>query len=588
MKNALRLARLVTGIVLCATMMPASAKRLALVIGNDNYQSVSKLQKAGNDAVAMASELRSAGFEVGLYRDLNYREMVKATEELYNRVQGGDEVVIFFAGHGVQIKSGNYLLPVDIEPSTESMVEKTSYSLNDMNERLESTRAAFSLVIVDACRDNPLKAKGRAVGGERGLSPPDPPKGQMVVYSASRGEQALDRLGESDADPNGVFTREFIKRMRKPGVKVEELVREVQISVEKLAYTVGHKQRPALYNEVRGNFYFFGPVAVMQPSVTAVAAVDISESQREDRFWEDTKAAGNLDGFEAYLEQYPKGRYARLSRANIERLKVPPTSASVAASSNSLPSVAEVKTPTTNAPPATARNNNEVPVKVEAAVTTAPPTYVKPDAMSQTTSQSTSTLPANSLLKAPTRTNGPVKLPNGDRYDGDLDGIIRNGKGTYLFLNGNRYVGEFSQDLFHGKGTQTFTSGDVYSGDFESGNMNGTGTYSFANGDRFEGTFVEGIFSGKGVIIFRNGDRYEGAIAKGVRHGIGTQYFVTKDRYEGSFAFGLQSGKGTHYFANGDKYEGLFSKGIRDGQGKYLFASGQSIEQTFVNGAEKK
>ena len=124
MKIALRLAPLLTGIVLCFSLMPASAKRLALVIGNDNYQSVSKLQKAGNYAVAMASGLSSAGFEVGLYRDLNYREMVKATEELYNKVQGGDEVVVFFAGHGVQIKSGNYLLPVDIDPSTETMVER--------------------------------------------------------------------------------------------------------------------------------------------------------------------------------------------------------------------------------------------------------------------------------------------------------------------------------------------------------------------------------------------------------------------------------------------------------------------------------
>jgi hypothetical protein len=78
----------------------------------------------------------------------------------------------------------------------------------------------------------------------------------MVVYSESRGQQALDRLGENDPNPNGVFTREFIARMKKPGVKIEELTREVQDSVETLAKTVSHEQRPAVYNESRGNFYF--------------------------------------------------------------------------------------------------------------------------------------------------------------------------------------------------------------------------------------------------------------------------------------------------------------------------------------------
>lgn len=169
-------------------------KRIALVVGNNAYQNVSKLEKAGNDATAMARELKTAGFEVLLHRDLTYRGMVKAVETLANSITGGDQVVVFFAGHGVQIKSGSYLLPVDIEATSESEVEKTAYGLNDLTERLSDTKAAFTLVIVDACRDNPLKSKGRNVGSSRGLSAIEPPKGQMVVYSASRGQQALDRL----------------------------------------------------------------------------------------------------------------------------------------------------------------------------------------------------------------------------------------------------------------------------------------------------------------------------------------------------------------------------------------------------------
>jgi hypothetical protein len=236
--------------------LPAQAKRLALVIGNDNYTAVSKLQKAGNDATAMARELKTAGFTVQLHRDLNYLGMVKAVESFTKGITGGDEVVVFFAGHGVQIKNGSYLLPTDIEASSESQVEKTAYELLALTDKISEAKPAFSLILVDACRDNPLKSQGRNIGNARGLSAIEPPKGQMVVYSASRGQQALDRLGENDPNPNSVFTREFIVRMKKPGIKIEDLMKEVQDSVETLAKTVSHEQRPAFYNEARGNFYF--------------------------------------------------------------------------------------------------------------------------------------------------------------------------------------------------------------------------------------------------------------------------------------------------------------------------------------------
>ncbi len=308
---------------LCA---PAQAKRIALVIGNDAYEHVNKLQKAGNDAAAMARELSAAGFEVQLHLNLNYRSMVRAVEALSKRITGGDEVVVFFAGHGVQIKTGSFMLPTDIEATTESEVEKTAYGVNDLTEKLSEAKAAFALVVVDACRDNPLKAAGRSVGNSRGLSAIEPPKGQMVIYSASRGQQALDRLNDKDPNPNGVFTREFIAKMRKPGLKIEDLVRDVQDSVEALAQTIKHEQRPAIYNEARGNFYFFGPTTVQVAPPAPVAPVApaapaaVTAEQEERVFWEDAKAAGNQEAYEAYLESYPKGRYASLARANLARL----------------------------------------------------------------------------------------------------------------------------------------------------------------------------------------------------------------------------------------------------------------------------
>jgi len=295
--------------------LPAHAKRLALVMGNDNYTSVTKLQKAGNDATAMARELKAAGFTVQLHKDLNYRGMVKAVETFTNSITGGDEVVVFYAGHGVQIKNGSYLLPTDIEASSEKEVEKTAYELLALTDMISEAKPAFSLVMIDACRDNPLKASGRSVGNARGLSAVEPPKGQMVVYSASRGQQALDRLNNSDGNPNSVFTREFLKKMAKPGIKIEDILRDVQDSVESLAKTVNHDQRPAIYNEARGNFYFFGPVIAQIPPATSIDPTSL-----ELALWDSAKTATTAAEVQAYLNRYPKGFFAEMASARIAAL----------------------------------------------------------------------------------------------------------------------------------------------------------------------------------------------------------------------------------------------------------------------------
>jgi hypothetical protein len=315
-----RIFRIFLVIISVLFTLPLQAKRIALVIGNDNYIAVSKLQKAGNDATAMARELRSAGFAVQLHQNLNYRATVKAVEAFANGISGGDEVVVFYAGHGVQIKNGSYLLPTDIEVNSESEVEKTAYDLLALTEKLANAKPAFSLVIIDACRDNPLKSKGRSIGNARGLSAIEAPKGQMIVYSASRGQQALDRLLEKDPNPNSVFTRELLARMKNPGVKIDDLMRDVQNSVEELSKSVGHEQRPAIYNEARGNFYFYN-FGQNQQAIAPAIPFSLTPEKKEDKFWEDVKLVGNKQALEAYLKQYPLGRYAALANAYLARLQ---------------------------------------------------------------------------------------------------------------------------------------------------------------------------------------------------------------------------------------------------------------------------
>jgi hypothetical protein len=307
---------------LCLLLAPAEAKRVALVIGNDNYQHVAKLQKARNDALAMAGALRSAGFEVIEHKDLKHRAMVRAIQALGSSIVGGDEVVIFFAGHGVQLRGGGFLLPVDIEAESEAEVERTAISLEDLSQTLTQAKPGFSLIIVDACRDNPLQSKsnrGRTIGASRGLSPIEAPKGQIVVYSAGRGQQALDRLNDNDLNPNSVFTREFIARMSRPGVRIQDLVEEVGEAVEKLARTVSHEQSPAIYNQARGSFYFYGPTTVVTQG-SAKPPPAPSAEQKEEKYWQEAKSLGTKLGFEAYLKTYPNGRFAALAEGYIQKL----------------------------------------------------------------------------------------------------------------------------------------------------------------------------------------------------------------------------------------------------------------------------
>ena len=122
-------------------------------------------------------------------------------------------------------------------------------------DSLSENELQFSLAVIDACRDNPFKGAGRAIGG-RGLAPTSAATGQMIIFSAGTGQQALDRLGPSDKEPNGLFTRVFLKEMQKPGIPVDSMLRQVRKEVVRLAKSVGHEQVPALYDQTVGEFYF--------------------------------------------------------------------------------------------------------------------------------------------------------------------------------------------------------------------------------------------------------------------------------------------------------------------------------------------
>ena len=296
------------GLALAAGSFSADAKRVALVIGNDSYQNAQVLSNARADAKAMAKALESSGFSVTLKQDLTLKSMKEALRAFKAEVAGGDEALFYFSGHGVQFEGSNYLIPIDVVAQSEEQVADDSVGLQRVLDDLHDQKARFTLAIIDACRENPFKGAGRGLS-RRGLAPVTAATGQMVLYSAGAGQEALDRLGPHDADPNGVFTRVFIREIKKPGVPADQILKNVRDQVVQMAKSINHEQVPALYDQSIGEFYFNskGPAAAVAQSDSR--HVETAE-EREQSYWDRIKDSNDPADFNDYKKQYPAGPHS--------------------------------------------------------------------------------------------------------------------------------------------------------------------------------------------------------------------------------------------------------------------------------------
>ncbi len=239
---------------LASSHSPSSTKR-ALVIGNNRYTTVPSLDNATTDADSFAKTLASFGYQVSHHKDLKERDFKKVLREFNAQLRGGDEVVFFYAGHGVQLDGQNFLLPTDVGSSTAEQVRDESIPLQRVLDDFNRQKARFTLAVVDACRDNPFAGRTRS-SISRGLAPTSVATGQIIIFSAGAGQQALDRLGDNDKDPNGLFTRVFLKKVKESDSTIDRVIREVRREVAETARKVGHEQVPAIYDQAIGDFYF--------------------------------------------------------------------------------------------------------------------------------------------------------------------------------------------------------------------------------------------------------------------------------------------------------------------------------------------
>ena len=236
---------------------PASS-RVALVIGIDHYRNLGKdqqLERAKSDARAVAAKLEAMGYDTILDTDATRAKIYADLDRAVARIKPGGAAFFYFAGHGISdtaanyLDGANYLVPSDApspDKHTQSAFEYSSVPLLSILEQFRRSGARISVAILDACRDSPFQGKSAADQASKAQT--DPSSGGSrgdfyVIYSASPGQTALDRLPESDGDPNSVFTRVLVKNLS-DGARLEDLTRTLQSSVSALS---GGAQQPIAY-----------------------------------------------------------------------------------------------------------------------------------------------------------------------------------------------------------------------------------------------------------------------------------------------------------------------------------------------------
>ena len=243
---------------------PARAeKRVALVIGNNDYKNVPKLQKAVNDARTMGDTLKQLGFTVMVAENQTRQAFSESLLAFDNAVGPGDTAFFFYAGHGFEIAGQNFLLPTDVPAATEGqeeLVRDASVLADRIIERLQNKNVRTAILVFDACRNNPFERSGtRALAGGGGLAPMTQlPEGVFSVFSAGPRQTALDRLSNSDDNPNSVFTRTFAKELLQPGENLVQVAQHTRRTVSELAESINHKQVPVYFDQMVDDVFLNG------------------------------------------------------------------------------------------------------------------------------------------------------------------------------------------------------------------------------------------------------------------------------------------------------------------------------------------
>jgi len=284
--------------------MAAAETRVALVVGNASYAHVAPLKNPANDAGTMAKALEALGFDVVPVINGDRLSMVRALGEFARRLRPDGVALFYYAGHGIQVKGANYLIPVDADVKTDYDAAFLSINVADVLRLMDEAGSRLNLVILDACRDNPYQQLRTSSAG---LAPVDAPRASMIAYATAPGRTAAD----GDAS-NGLYTGALLKAMSVPGLKVEDVFKQVGGEVERAS---ANRQTPWVHSSFRGEFHFIAPVAEATGGggTPASAALELAA-------WNSVASTTNPAVVEAFIREFPNGRFTRMAKARWDEL----------------------------------------------------------------------------------------------------------------------------------------------------------------------------------------------------------------------------------------------------------------------------
>lgn len=274
-------------------------RRVALVIGNSAYRAAPALPNPGNDAQDVAAALRAVGFEVIEGRDLDRRGMGEALGRFARAADGADAALFFYAGHGLQFRGENFLLPVDSAPSDEFSIPYETTRVADVIDALQNAKGV-RLLILDACRNNPLadritssgRSRDSSIG--RGLARIAQNRGMVVAYATQANDVAADGKGR-----NSPFSAALVEQLAEPGLEVGQLFRRVAAGVNQ---RTGGRQTPELSISLLGDFYF-------------------NRSETDQQAWAKLRDSQDGPALRDFVARFPKSYLADAARARIEAVE---------------------------------------------------------------------------------------------------------------------------------------------------------------------------------------------------------------------------------------------------------------------------
>jgi formylglycine-generating enzyme required for sulfatase activity len=297
--------RIVPGPERGTVVLGSGGKRVAIVVGNDNYRLLPRLVNGVHDAVAIGAALReAAGFQVTVLTDASREAFEEGVNRFISSIQPGDVALFYYSGHGVQIGPDNYLLPVDLSAANEVQTRSRSLRVGEVVEEMESRGAALQIVILDACRDNPF-GRERSIGAQRGLAAMNAGRGTFLAYATAPGKVADD----------GMYAKHLGPALRAPGLGIEQVFREVNrvVQQESGERVRGGRMRelqvPWTASSLDGEFYFVGGPA---PAAQVDAALEA---------WNLVKASQRAEDFEEFAAAFPAHELAATAKLRAGQLR---------------------------------------------------------------------------------------------------------------------------------------------------------------------------------------------------------------------------------------------------------------------------